>query len=697
LATLNNPQISELILTNFAELEESSSDSDLYGSPDDNYLDIQTSRREFGEEEHNSFLAGNITTFHGPLVSSSCCVCKCHDKAHNSRRSQLEAVLPPAFSSIASRCTNFDCCARKNTSRLKIVFSQRWLRKFSIISISKGKPGLRNSIPHRVIVTEGSDVIRYSKYGNIKGLKWLLSHGKANPSAITPDGWTLLHVSVYYSQRDTTKLLLEQKANVDATEDGNRTAADLAMIRALMIGSSQLQKDIAMLFPGAEDFKDSFELTPVHIAVLGLHDHEDRVRPDLSTILDFIDDAENEPSHTNWKNFRVGEQKKSQLFQDVIRFYAERTHPSADKNKARMNIIDMPDKKQGWSPFLWAAYTGRREALEILIKNGASPFTFSEKKRNALHLAAESKDPETMSYVLERPSFQGTWFDINHHDYWGESPLHIAASRSAQCAQLLLDRGADRDARQYSKQVPLHYVSLGPDSPTKLQIADLLSADKGAHINAQDEEGRTPVFELLDTPECVKLLVDRGADISIRDNSGKTVFHHSAIENAAESLKILLGCVPTPLSTATDDEGNTPLSTAKVDKGKTRLSTATDDEGNTPISLSFQHESAAAAKLLIESDAIGDFHGKDGWALVHHAAIWGDADVLEAVLRHPNFRRGTKTPDGKSAADLAKSARDKSLEAGNFKGRTKQLLKEYDSIGQVGQHSLEDRADKSRS
>ena len=78
----------------------------------------------------------------------------------------------------------------------------------------------------------------------------------------------------------------------------------------------------------------------------------------------------------------------------------------------------------------------------------------------------------------------------------------------------------------------------------------------------------------------------------------------------------------------------------------------------------------------------GDFHGKNGWSLVHHAALWGDADVLEAVLKHHTFRRGARTRKGESAADIAKSAGSGSAD-GNWTGRVKELLLEYDSRGRV--------------
>ena len=652
IVSVNHPQISPLYVTQTEELEISSQPSVRRSLEKDDDSDGRWLSARQTQASHSSFFANKTTPVVGPLVSSDRCLCQCHHAKFSNLRTQLEARFPRYFLGIASQCTNFECCARRNRSRGKVVISSKWLRETGIFSMTTRKTHLHNSLPIRGTLSEGSDANRYAKTGNVEGLRRLFANGVVTPFATTPDGWSLMHAAAYQGQLEVVKFLLDQNADVHAKEDGKRKPADLARVRALVVGASDLQKEIANSFPGAEHFKDDYELSPVHVAVLGLYEHHDKARPDLSSLLEFIDDAENAPPETDWKKFKVAERKKSPLLGEIIQTYTERAHKPTGTNATKTHIIDMPDEIHGWTPFLWATFTGRREAMEILIDSDADPFTISERKRNALHLAAESKNPEVMSYALDRPSFQGQWFDINHSDCWEETPLHVAASGSVECVRMLLAHGANRAAKQETNQVPLHYASLAASGPEKIGIVDLLSADEGRHINFQDDEGRTPIFELLDSPECVQLLVRRGADLSICDKNDKSLLHHAAIENEADSLKILLAHSPDALATALDDKCRTP------------------------ISLAFEHQSAACAKLFIENDALGDFHGKDGWSLVHHAAKWGDADVLEAVLKHSSFRRGAKTPAHESAADLAKSVC-------KWDGRVKRLLKEYDSRGRV--------------
>jgi hypothetical protein len=96
--------------------------------------------------------------------------------------------------------------------------------------------------------------------------------------------------------------------------------------------------------------------------------------------------------------------------------------------------------------------------------------------------------------------------------------------------QLLLKRGARRDLpREGDWLVPLR-LACWTQEEVKLSFVDLLTSDKGPHINARNGRRRTPIFGFLDHLECVQMLIDRGADITICDNDGMTVLHAASTE-----------------------------------------------------------------------------------------------------------------------------------------------------------------------
>lgn len=320
--------------------------------------------------------------------------------------------------------------------------------------------------------------------------------------------------------------------------------------------------------------------------------------------------------------------------------------------KPFLRLIDKRDERQGWSPFLWAAYTGRLDEMNTLLEHDADPFLISPMKRNALHQAAESKCPEIMERVLKIPPYgdDNEWFDINSQDRWGETPLHIAAEGSAELVKLLLTYDAQRDIRTKDKKIPLHYASHAKGTE-RYKIVDVLSEargevidireengeqidmhkDKEKEIDMRDKSGKTPIFDILDTPDCVQLLLDRGASTSLLDDKARSVFHHACMENQSESLKILL----------------------KAPQTETEIVSSPDEDGDVPLAKAFEFKSMECIKVLLEFNAIGDMNEKDGSTLAHRAAKLGDHDVLKCVFEHPTYKKGVKNSKGKSLLEVA--------------------------------------------
>ena len=146
------------------------------------------------------------------------------------------------------------------------------------------------------------------------------------------------------------------------------------------------------------------------------------------------------------------------------------------------------------------------------------------------------------------------------------------------------------------------------------------------------------------------MLVRKGARFDLLDNTGKSVFHHACMQDESEALKLLL-----------------QSTTDRI------IATVKDHDGNTPLIQALSHESGESAAILLELDDVGDIVGQDGWTAAHHAAKLGDADVLESVLEHRSFVKNMKAIDGKSVEVVA-------MEAGNWCGEVKALLRRYNSV-----------------
>ena len=95
----------------------------------------------------------------------------------------------------------------------------------------------------------------------------------------------------------------------------------------------------------------------------------------------------------------------------------------------------------------------------------------------------------------------------------------------------LIKAGANLNIEDKYGRSPLHYAQ------SVEQIKILLEA--GANINNTDEDGKTCLFLLFDDQlELMKLLINSGADINHQDNYGYTLLHR--VNSKPERIRLLL-------------------------------------------------------------------------------------------------------------------------------------------------------------
>jgi len=110
----------------------------------------------------------------------------------------------------------------------------------------------------------------------------------------------------------------------------------------------------------------------------------------------------------------------------------------------------------------------------------------------------------------------------------GRTLLHkYISQRMLLPVQLLLEKGMDPNARDNDDYTPLHLAIIGVLAAQFEIVNSLLQ--KGASVNEVTSRGMTPLMLacMRAEPTVVKLFVDGGAEVGLKNNNGETAWDYA--------------------------------------------------------------------------------------------------------------------------------------------------------------------------
>jgi ankyrin repeat protein len=191
----------------------------------------------------------------------------------------------------------------------------------------------------------------------------------------------------------------------------------------------------------------------------------------------------------------------------------------------------------------------------------------------------------------------------------GETALHSASAYSHDdVVNMLLNAGVNPNPVNNRGERPIHIVCALAMTPTNIRILYLLlTAD--ADPNAITPDGKSPlgISVFWGIFEYVRLLLDNGAKVNMKNSEGDTFLHTAALGDHVKVASILL------------DRGANPNDV--------------NEAGDSPLHIAAREGHEEFTALLLEKGAETGLQNKYGETAIHVAARNGNSETVSLIVQ----------------------------------------------------------------
>lgn len=186
------------------------------------------------------------------------------------------------------------------------------------------------------------------------------------------------------------------------------------------------------------------------------------------------------------------------------------------------------DTADTWTmtPLMYAAGHGHVGCLQLLLQRGASVHN----RPPVALFAAMGGHTEALRALINAGC------EVDATNIWMLTPLMLAAEEGhIGCLKLLLQCNADVQMRSTEEKTVAHYAANNGHTEALLAVLDA-----GCEVDTGDYVNVTPLMLAAEAnTDCLRLLLQRGADVRKRSNDGRTAAHYAALKGNLEALQAL--------------------------------------------------------------------------------------------------------------------------------------------------------------
>ena len=189
-----------------------------------------------------------------------------------------------------------------------------------------------------------------------------------------------------------------------------------------------------------------------------------------------------------------------------------------------------------YEDFFMAILRDDGDAITALLRRGFDPNTRDPKGQVGLTIALQNDASKAVAALLASRRL-----DVEARNAKDESPLMMAAIKgNVEAVKALIARDADVNKTGWT---PLHYAA-SAGSPQHAVIISLL-LENHAYIDAASPNGTTPLMMAAQygSTEALQLLLDEGADPTLKNQLGLTAADFALRVSRTESAEIIVAAI----------------------------------------------------------------------------------------------------------------------------------------------------------